>query len=168
MKICTFKFKPKDFNLAIERLKWAIKDLDPENPLDVLLETHNEKRSLDANAYLWVLIGEIARETQKKKEEVYREEIRELGGNYDTVCATQKAVGQLCGHWEAKGLGWISERFESKIEGCENVNLYYGSSVYDTAQMARLIDNVVQDARALGIETMTPKELSLLKEAWHG
>lgn len=168
MKICTFKFKPKDFNLAIERLKWAIKDLDQDKPLDVLLETHNEKRSLDANAYLWVLIGEIARETQKKKEEVYREEIKELGGNCDTVCVTQKAVGQLCGHWEAKGLGWIAERFESKIEGCENVNLYYGSSVYDTAQMARLIDNVVQDARALGIETMTPKELSLLKEAWHG
>jgi hypothetical protein len=32
--------------------------------------------------------------------------------------------------------------------------------------MSQLIDNLVQDCKALGIETMTPEKLSLLKEAW--
>lgn len=44
---------------------------------------------------------------------------------------------------------------------------YHGSSTYDTAQMSRLIDNIVQDCKALGIETMTPDKLSILKEEWH-
>lgn len=41
--------------------------------------------------------------------------------------------------------------------------LYYGSSTYDGAQMARLIDNIVQDCKAVGIETMTPDELARLE-----
>ena len=43
--------------------------------------------------------------------------------------------------------------------------LYYGSSTYDTQQMSLLIDHIVQDAKALGIETMTPAELEALKIA---
>lgn len=43
---------------------------------------------------------------------------------------------------------------------------YNGSSSYDTKQMSRLIDYVVQDAKSLDIETMTDRELSLLKEGW--
>ena len=54
----------------------------------------------------------------------------------------------------------------SKIEGCKNVTLYYGSSTYDTRQMSRLIDLVVQDCKEQGIETMTPFELDALKERW--
>ena len=33
-------------------------------------------------------------------------------------------------------------------------------------QMSRLIDNVVQDCQAVGIETKTPDELALLKSRW--
>ena len=46
------------------------------------------------------------------------------------------------------------------------VFLYSGSSEFDTAQMSRLIDNIVQDAKALGIETMPPKDLDALLEHW--
>ena len=47
-----------------------------------------------------------------------------------------------------------------------NVTLYYGSSTYDTKQMSRLIDNIVQDCQAVGIETLTPDKLALLLEEW--
>ena len=47
-----------------------------------------------------------------------------------------------------------------------NVVLYYGSSTFDTQQMSRLIDGLVQDCRALGLETLPPDKLALLKEAW--
>ena len=43
---------------------------------------------------------------------------------------------------------------------------YRGSSVYDNAQMSRLIENIVQDCKAVGIETLTPSELERLKEGW--
>lgn len=41
-----------------------------------------------------------------------------------------------------------------------------GSSVYNTKQMSRLIDHVVQDCKAVGIETLTPLELDRLKGDW--
>jgi hypothetical protein len=43
---------------------------------------------------------------------------------------------------------------------------YYGTSTYDTAEMSRVIENTVQDAKTLNIETATPRELALLLEEW--
>ena len=48
------------------------------------------------------------------------------------------------------------------------VRAYYGSSQYNTKQMSRLIDMVVEGAKELGIETLTPEELARIKEEWHG
>ena len=45
---------------------------------------------------------------------------------------------------------------------------YYGSSSYDTAEMSRLVEAVVEEAKGLGVETMTPVELDRLKAAWKG
>ena len=55
----------------------------------------------------------------------------------------------------------------SKIPGYRNLRCYYGSSTYDTKQMSQLIDNLVQDCKALGIETLTPDKLALLTEEWN-
>ena len=59
-----------------------------------------------------------------------------------------------------------TDTIPSKLEGCTNVILYYGSSTYDTAQMARLIDLIVQDCRALGVETLPPYKLAAMVEEW--
>lgn len=82
-------------------------------------------------------------------------------------CVMDKAVDKLRSAWEKNGLGWQAETFDSKLDGCTNAVLYYGSSAYDKAQMARLIDNIVQDCKAVGIETLTPEQLDKLKESWH-
>jgi hypothetical protein len=68
--------------------------------------------------------------------------------------------------WEHNGLGWVTERSPSKIEGCTNVTLYYGSSTYDTAQMSRLIDLVIQECKQQDIDTMTPAERDRLVSLW--
>lgn len=125
-----------------------------------------KKRSLDSNGYAWNLIGKIAEAVGRNKTDVYRDAVREIGGNYDTVCVKSEAVDKLIEGWEHNGLGWLTEQFPSKIKGCVNVNLYYGSSTYDTRQMSRLIDNIVQDAKALGIETLTPQQISEMMNAW--
>lgn len=44
--------------------------------------------------------------------------------------------------------------------------LYYGSSTYDTAQMSRLINIIVEECKAQGIETRTPDEISKLVSLW--
>lgn len=130
---------------------------------DYAISKAKKKRSLDANAYFFVLADKIAAVTGITKTEIYRHAIKEIGGNSDTVCVMEKAADALCDGWERNGLGWQTERLPSKIKGCVNVILYYGSSTYDSQTMKRLIDNVIQDAKALGIETMTPQELAKLK-----
>ena len=69
--------------------------------------------------------------------------------------------------WQAKGLGWICEDLgKSKLPGYVNIASYYGSSVYDTAQMSRLIDYIIEECKEQEIETLPPDELSLLKDGW--
>ena len=46
--------------------------------------------------------------------------------------------------------------------------LYYGSSVFSSSTMSRLIDNLIQDAKAVGIETMPPDKLAALLGEWEG
>ena len=132
------------------------------------VKEQHKKRSLDANAYFWVLADKLAEATRIPKEEIYREAIRGIGGNSDTVCVKASAADKLCEIWRARGLGWLADQFPSKLPGCVNVTLYSGSSTYDTRQMSRLIDNIVQDCQAVGIETMTPDKLALLVEEWGG
>lgn len=130
------------------------------------IKEFRERRSLDANAYAWVLMDKLAEKTGISKTEVYRSYIREIGGNNTVVCSVEAAVDSLVSGWSKNGLGWVTDVNPSKIEGCKNVTLYYGSSTYDTRQMSRLIDLVVQDCKQQGIETMTPNELDALKERW--
>lgn len=113
-----------------------------------------KRRTLDANAYFWVLAHKLAAKMEIPVGEIYRSYVRD------------KDLEALMQGWNSNGLGWIAEPFESKTEGCTNVILYSGSSTYDTAQMHRLIDLVVQDCKEQGIETMTPAELAMLIGGW--
>ena len=133
---------------------------------DCEIKEHREKRSLDANAYAWVLMDKLAEATHIPKEDIYREAIRNIGGNTETVCAKVTAADKLRSCWSRNGLGWLTETLESKLPGCVNIILYYGSSTYDTEQMSRLIDNLVADCKALGIETLPPEKLAAMTQEW--
>lgn len=134
--------------------------------MDVDIKKHRQKRSLDANAYCWVLLDKLADATGIKKTDIYRSLIREIGGNSTCVCVQDAALDDLRIGWQRNGIGWIAEPFPSKIEGCTNLCLYYGSSTYDTRQMSKLIDLVVEECKAQGIETMPPEQLSALLSHW--
>lgn len=141
-------------------------DLKDIEKLSIEIKKYRARRSLDANAYAWVLIDKIAENQGIKKREVYRESVRNIGGNSVIVCAENETVEGLCEGWERNGLGWQTETFPSKIDGCTNVILYYGSSVYDTKQMSLLLDNLIQDCKALGIQTETPEMIAKMKSLW--
>ena len=139
-----------------------------DGKLTIKINKYRNKRSLDANAYAWVLIGKIAEKTNVPKVEVYRSAIKEIGGNYDVVCAQDKAVEALRESWSKNGIGWITDTMPSKIEGCTNVMVYYGSSSYDSQQMSRLINILVQDCEQLGIEVKSQEEIDSLLSSWGG
>lgn len=136
------------------------------NKLSIEITPYRERRSLDANAYCWVLISKLAAKLNVTKTEVYREAIREIGDNSNVACVKSVAVDKLRKEWEKKGIGWITDTFPSKFKGFTNVVLYYGSSTYNTEQMSRLIDNIVQECKEQGIQTESPAKLAKMKTMW--
>ena len=135
---------------------------------EVKIEPQKKKRSLDANAYAWVLMGAIAERIGVSNIDVYREAIRKMNV-YEIIPVREDALERWVQIWEGHGKGWICESLgKSKLPGYVNTQCYYGSSVYDSAQMARLIDYIVDEAKELNIETKTPDELARLKALWKG
>ena len=139
-----------------------------EGDIAAEIKRFRRRRSLDANAYAWVLIDKLAAALGRKKLEIYREAIRGIGGVSDTCCVTDRAVESLIHGWEHNGLGWFAETMPSKITGCTNVILYRGSSTYDSRQMSALIDSLIPDCEAVGIPTITPREIASMTAAWGG
>lgn len=136
-------------------------------PLEVNFKPLRTKRSLDANAYMWRLLDEQSKILHVTREELYRKAIRAVGV-YDDVAVIGKAVPAFINGWSNRGIGWFTDVFDSKLEGCKRIRVYYGSSSYDSKQMARLIDYVVEDAEQMGIETLTPDEQKRMVVAWGG
>ena len=134
---------------------------------DLEVKEHRKKRSLDANAYAWVLINKIADALRITPKEIYRQAIQNVGGNYEVLPVKTDAAEHFKQVWEAQGLGWpCVDMGKSKIDGYRNLRAYYGSSTYSTTQMSQLIENLVQDCRALDIEVKSDEELASLMGAW--
>ena len=143
-----------------------VDELKSQEKLTLKIGKATKKRSMDANAYCWVMLDKLATKLHIPKTEIYRSAIKEIGGNCDTVCVQDKAVKQLCEAWSKNGIGWQTDTFPSKIEGCTNVILYYGSSTYDTAHMSRLINLILEECRQVGIEVKSEEEINSLLNSW--
>lgn len=154
--------------IPFQKAKKFVGEMKPKK-YSVEIKEYKEKRSLDANGYFWILLDQLAEKLNIPKTELYRNYIREIGGVSETVCVKNEAVEKLCKGWQHNGIGWQTDTMPSKIEGCTNVILYYGSSTYDSQQMYRLTRLCVEDCKSVGIETKTPNEiarmLSLMGEA---
>jgi hypothetical protein len=134
---------------------------------DMEIKEHRKKRSLDANAYAWVLIGKLAEAMRITPLEVYRQAIRDVGGNYEIIPIKEEAAEHFKRIWESKGLGWPCEDMgASKIPGYRNMRAFYGSSTFDSRQMGVMIESLQQDCAALDIEYLTPEKVALLMEEW--
>ena len=134
---------------------------------DLEVKEHRKKRSLDANAYAWVLINKIADALRITPKEIYRQAIQNVGGNYEILPVKSEAAEHFKQVWEAQGLGWpCVDMGKSKIDGYRNLRAYYGSSTYSTTQMAQLIDILLQDCRALDIEVKSEEEIASIMGAW--
>ena len=134
----------------------------------VEIKEYRPRRSLDANAYCWLLLGKLSAKLGIPADQLYREAIQDVGDNFYIMPIRDNAVERWVAIWQHNGIGWICENLgPSKIEGYTNVLNSYGSSVYDKAQMARLIDIIVEECREQDIETLTPEELARIMEGYH-
>lgn len=144
--------------------------LSQVDKLDVDIKQHKDKRSLDANAYYWLLVGKIRKITGDSNNRIHnmmldrygelermpdgtlipfciRDDINHLEFPYPNLKPTQKTL--------AKGDKLYRWYYQIK-----------GSSEYNTAEMSHLIDGIVSECKEMGIETLPPEELERMMNAY--
>ena len=157
-----------DFALSFSRKQRLTLELDADfreeydklhdKPVEIIIKRYREKRSLDANAYLWALIGKIADALRESKEEIYFDMLKRYGQG-GAVSVEQKYAEDFKRSYKYNDfLG--SSTLNGKT--FQHFRFWVGSSEYNTEEMSILIDGVVREAKDLGIETMSPEELKSL------
>lgn len=138
-------------------------------PGDYEITLVKKKRSLNANDYCWALCTQIAEAIRSTKDEIYQDAIKAVGVCKDFHTISLEDSKTLMTAWGRQGIGWLSEQVDYEPDGEHIViRCYYGSSVYNSRQMARLIDWLVDEAKGLGLETKPQEYVNSLLEEWHG
>lgn len=133
-----------------------------DKDIDISIKQHREKRSLDANAYMWVLLQKMAEVIHSTKDDLYIEELSKHG-QFTHIVVKPHVVDKVKEQWRTvRELGEISVNGQSGIQ----LQCFFGSSTYDTKEMSKLIDGIIGDAKELGIETLPPIEIARMKEQW--
>lgn len=144
-----------------------VAQMKPGAEYEIEFRRRKRKRSLDANAYAWVLMGKLSAATGIPTKEIYREYVPDIGDNaeqHDIPAADVAFHGES---WTCRGLGWIwIDLDEGSDKPIHSVLYYKGSSKFDTQQMSRLIDLIIYDCKENEIETLTPDELDRMKGKW--
>ncbi len=128
--------------------------------LDEEIEVKRKKRSKNSNSYFWKLLQELCFELNLDVIQEYRKRVKELG-IFQTFELDTKNLATFEFLWNKNGIGWFTEKVEENEEKAI-INAYYGSSSYNSKQMSKLIDNLVQDCRSVGIQTLEDIEIEEL------
>jgi hypothetical protein len=131
--------------------------------LNIKAVKHRQKRSLDANAYMWVLLQKMAEVLHQDKWNIYIEMLGRYGV-FTHIIVKPNVVDKVKEEWRT-----VKELGEVCVNGTTGIQLqcYFGSSTYNTKEMSVLIDGVVSEAKELGIETLSPDELERMKAEWN-
>ena len=137
------------------------------NTLDITARRHREKRSLNANSYFHVLAGKIAEKTGETLTHEKNRLIRDYG-QYTYIDGMIPTL-TIRAQYEDEMLdmdGIHLKPIERPDDTSVRMALMRGSHTYNTAEMSRLIDGTVAEAKEWGIETMTPEQLGRMMIAW--
>lgn len=135
--------------------------LEQDQTKDFECKRYHQKRSLDANAYCWVLCSKIADATGQTKDEVYLRMIHDYAPSILIPVKAEKEVKGFFKYYELFKTSTIS-----KIPA-DYYRVMKGSSDMDASEMAKFIDHIIDECHDLDIETMTPSEIQRLKETWN-
>lgn len=142
---------------------------DKEYTVEIKRKT--KSRSINANSYCWLIAQKIAVELSKNsyttKEDVYKKAIKDCG-HFTYVPVREDAVERYIQIWQAHGIGWLAEDVGEcqSIKGYHNIMCYHGSSVYNTKEMSRLIECLVDECEQLGIKLEPSEYIQSLIEGW--
>ena len=129
-----------------------------EKELSITLKRYVKRRSLDANALLWAVIGELSKALRADKWDVYLLMLKRYG-KYTYITLKPEAV----------------EDFKQMYRECEVVGesdervcliCYIGSSTYSREEFSRLLDGVIGECEEAGVRLKASTEIQEMYEQW--
>ena len=152
--------------------KLQIIKLVESEPMDKLwdIKEHKAKRSLNQNSYYWALLAKVAEKSSISRNRCHNEMLASYGQDeyvddrlvYVTIPDNEKAER------EAMEAETYHLRPTSSVMDGNDGMLYRvwvmlrGSHTYNTAEMRRLLEGMIEEAKQLGIETLPEEELEML------
>lgn len=159
----------EDARQALEELK----DCD----LDIVIKKHRKKRSLDANAYYWALVTKLAKVLNSSNPEVHNHLLRMYGepelfdgkAVYTTIPDTEEAEKKVntSMYYHLAPTSQIRQGNDAVVY--RTYKLLRGSHTYNTEEMSRLINGLVEsckEARIPDREIASTEERRILKERY--
>jgi len=143
----------------------VIKQLETLTDRDYIVEikAYSKKRTHSQNSYLWVLLDQIGKSIGLSKETVYKQYIRDYGV-FEIVPIKSELASEFIRKWESGGLGnYCVDMGEAKLNGYSRIMCYFGSSTYNSEEMKRLLEAVINDCEEMGIATKPLNEILMFE-----
>ena len=138
--------------------------------LVVKISKYVKKRSLEANAYMWSLIGQIAQKKKQSNDYVYWKalcsegvfDLKEDGSPITMTIDADVEVSEWQEHWKPIARVWDEKEQKMKVSYIK----VKGTSTYDVSEMQKILDYIIAEAKSLGIRTETDYDYQLMLDKW--
>lgn len=168
-----YKTRRTEATLEIDARPEILEELQGKE-LTICIKRFRRKRSIDANAYYWQLIGQLADKLKISKLELHNLMLRRYG---QLMIIDEQAIYTVIPDTdEAEKAVLNAETYHlkptSQVKRGKGGKMYRtymmlrGSSEYDAAEMGALIDGIVSECKEQGIETLTPEEIRRMMKTW--
>lgn len=150
--------------ISLEVIEANMGELEKYQDKELALELKQwrEKRSLNANALLWACINDITNAFGGDKWNVYLQMLRKYG-QYTFIEMPEAALPKFKKMYRECDV--VGSRYTDSGDMLQ-VLCYYGSSTYDTKEFSVLLDGVIDDMKAAGLDTPTSEDIQAALEAW--
>lgn len=137
-------------------LRWL--EQQPEGEYEV--KRVRRKRTLTQNSYYWALVHKLATALSNKDHTFTNDEIHfQMLRDY-----SRPAIFAAMDGIDAQRYWKYAEKDDHDgQQGVTYWKFYQGSSTMDTKDFKQLLDGLIQECKAVGIETATPEELALMR-----
>ncbi len=126
----------------------------------ITVEAGTKKRSLLANKYAWKLCDLIAEKVGSDRDTIHNEMLLRYGV-FDTISVKSEIVDKVVRNFDYYKMLGESELNNQKFT---HIRVVLGSHKYNSKEMAKFIDGLILEAKALDIETLPPAEIKRMCE----
>ena len=157
------------FTGTARELVFQLARIEDDRVFDVV--EHKEKRSLSQNAYYWVLIGKVADKHRISKSRLHNNMLRHYGQRL--FIDDKPVIVYLPDTEESENTAMESDTVHLKqtssvMEGNNGITyrawvMLRGSHDYNTKEMTVLLDGLIQEAKQVDVEVLTPAQLEEMR-----